>query len=81
VPQNKDEPYQDEAFLRFGKLVEQLRKKQEWSQELLADKLGVDRSYVSSLESGKRNPTLRTIIEISRLFAVDLKFAGKSLLH
>ncbi|MBP7863810.1 helix-turn-helix transcriptional regulator [bacterium] len=62
-------------------MVQRLRKGKNWSQEYLAGEIGVDRSYISSLERGLRNPTLRTIIEISALFETDLVFAGKSIIE
>ena len=80
MPQKRDQPYQDKALQKFGALVQRLRKRRNWSQEVLADEIGVDRSYISSLERGLRNPTLRTIVEISILFEMDLTFAGKSLI-
>lgn len=80
MPQRKDQPYQDKALQKFGAMVQRLRKRKNWSQEVLADEIGVDRSYISSLERGLRNPTLRTMVEISVLFEEDLVFAGKSLI-
>jgi transcriptional regulator with XRE-family HTH domain len=57
---------------RFGKQVKIFRQEKGWTQELFADELQVDRSYVSSLERGLRNPTLKTIARIAAIFGVSV---------
>lgn len=60
----------------FGAQVKKLRLQSGLSQEAFADKCGLDRTYVSGIERGVRNPTLEVIsvlaagleIEISKLF-------------
>ncbi|MCC7531965.1 MAG: helix-turn-helix transcriptional regulator [Candidatus Melainabacteria bacterium] len=54
------------AIRKFGKRVKELRIERRWSQEELAFELDVDRSYVSSLERGQRNPTLKTIARVAK---------------
>lgn len=44
----------------FGLVVRRARINKGLSQEALAAKAGLDRTYVSSLERGRRNPTLTT---------------------
>jgi transcriptional regulator with XRE-family HTH domain len=66
------------AIKRFGKQVKTLRLERGWTQEFLADELEVDRSYVSSLERGMRNPTLKTIARIASIFKVTIsKLCGQ----
>lgn len=77
--QKKDKNH-SKAKIRFGHELRKLRILSAWSQEELAAKLGVDRSYISSLECGNRNPTLETMISIAVLFNVKLAFAEASLL-
>ncbi len=43
---------------RFGERLRTLRKRKGLTQAELADKLGLDRSYVGEIEQGKRNPCL-----------------------
>ena len=43
------------------------------TQESLATKLGVDRSYVSYLVAGKRQPALDLAVRISRLTGVPVE--------
>ena len=43
----------------------ELRIRRRVSQAALADKLGYSVSYISKLERGEMNPTLRTLLDIS----------------
>jgi transcriptional regulator with XRE-family HTH domain len=60
------------AIRKFGKRVREMRRSVGWSQDELAFELEIDRSYVSSLERGERNPTLKTIVKISKTFDVTV---------
>ena len=55
-------PPVDESTLAevFGLAVRKIRMEQGMSQEQLAGAAGLDRTYVSGLERGRRNPTLTT---------------------
>ena len=41
------------------------------SQAALADKLGYSASYISKLERGEMNPTLRTLFDLADSFAIE----------
>lgn len=56
------------AMKRLGKRIKSFRQEKRWTQESFADELQVDRSYVSSLERGLRNPTLKTMVRIATIF-------------
>ena len=64
----------------FGKNVRYWRKKRELSQEELADRAQLHTTYVSGIETGYRNPTVKVIsriadaldIEPAELFALEL---------
>jgi transcriptional regulator with XRE-family HTH domain len=45
---------------RFGLAVRAARRERGWAQEQLSEAAGLDRTYVSGLERGQRNPTLTT---------------------
>lgn len=47
-----------------------LRKERGISQELLADKARIDRSYMGGIERGERNPTLTMIRRIAKALRV-----------
>lgn len=58
------------------KIIE-LRKKNGWSQEELADKLGVSRQSVSKWESAQAVPDMNRIIKMSEIFGVSTDFLLK----
>ncbi len=45
-----------------------LRAERRWSQESLADSLGVSRQTVNSIETGKYDPSLRLAFQLAREF-------------
>lgn len=51
-------------LLAFGKAVRQARKARGLSQEDFADRCGIDRSYMGSVERGERNLALVNIEKI-----------------
>jgi transcriptional regulator with XRE-family HTH domain len=50
---------------RFGETVRKLRLKLGVSQEDLADRAGLHRTYISLLERGLRNPSLTVIAQLA----------------
>lgn len=54
-----------------------LRKKMGWSQEQLAEQLGISRQSVSKWESGASIPDLDKIINLSKLFGVSTDYLLK----
>ncbi len=49
----------------YGKKVKKIRKSRGVSQESLADLAGLDRTYISDIENGKRNVSIETIFKIA----------------
>ena len=45
-----------------------LRAERNWSQAILAEKLGVSRQTINAIEMGKYDPSLPLAFSISRLF-------------
>jgi len=60
----------------FGNQLKTLRKERNISQEELAFKAELDRTYISGLECGKRNPTLKILVKL----AVSLNMSPSELL-
>jgi transcriptional regulator with XRE-family HTH domain len=56
-----------------GRNVQRLRVEAGLSQSALAERMGVDRAYVSGLELGQRNPTVVTLWHIAEALGVKLK--------
>lgn len=58
--------YEEIAHRRaFGKCVQGLRLARGWTQEEMAERVDVHRSYLAAIESGSRNPTLDVIVKIA----------------
>mgnify|MGYP004457172673 FL=1 len=57
--------------------ITMLRKRSGWSQEELAEKLGVSRQAVSKWESGASLPDLDRMVKISQLFCVSTDYLLK----
>jgi len=57
---------------RFGNRIRDLRKAQGFSQEAFADKCGLDRTYISGIERGKRNVALCNIEAIAKAFSISI---------
>ncbi len=60
-----------ELELVFGELLKKYRLQTGMSQESLAFQAELDRTYISLLEHGKRQPTLTTLFALSK--ALQLK--------
>lgn len=58
--------------VRFGRRVRTLREDAELSQEAFADKCGLDRTYISGIERGRRNVSLRNIEVIAKALGLTL---------
>ena len=58
--------------IQFGKRVRELRMAAGLSQEKFALKIGMDRTYYASVESGKRNISLQNIEKIAKGFGVSI---------
>jgi transcriptional regulator with XRE-family HTH domain len=57
---------------RFGFRVQRLRKAKGLSQEKLAHKVGVHRTYMGFVERGERNPTLTKIERMAKALGVSI---------
>jgi transcriptional regulator with XRE-family HTH domain len=61
-------PTPEEAF---GLVLRKLRTEKGFSQERLALEGNLDRTFISLLERGKRQPSLTTIIHISSVLGIS----------
>ncbi len=55
----------------FGKILKKIRAEKGFSQEKLALEADLDRTFISLLERGLRQPSLNTLLQISK--ALDTK--------
>ena len=63
----------DKIEVRFGHRIKELRVKQGISQEELAFRCGLSKKYISDVERGTRNISLKSIEKISKGFSVNIK--------
>jgi transcriptional regulator with XRE-family HTH domain len=57
---------------RFGDRLRQFRQAQGWTQVVMAEKVGIDRSYISDMERGKKNVCLPTLEILAQAFGVTI---------
>ena len=57
---------------KVGQRIKELRTKQGLSQEEFAFKCELDRTYITSLERGKRNISLENLEKIAKAFNMSL---------
>ena len=55
----------------FGKILQDERKAKKISQEKLSKLTGLDRTFISLIENGKRNPTFATILKICSALEIN----------
>jgi transcriptional regulator with XRE-family HTH domain len=55
----------------FGEVIRDIRKAKQISQETLADASNLDRSFISLLECGHKQPSLVTIFQLAKAFNVS----------
>ena len=66
-----DEARREEVKTRFGARMRQLRKARKMSQEAVALKSGLDRSYLGQIERGESNVALINIHRIAEALEVE----------
>lgn len=55
----------DKKIILFGEVIGQLRRNRGISQEDLAERAGVHRTYISQLERGLKSPTLVVLMKLA----------------
>jgi transcriptional regulator with XRE-family HTH domain len=55
----------------FGLVVRELRKERKLSQESLADEAALDRTFLSQLETGRKQPSLLTILRLAQALQIE----------
>ena len=58
---------------KVGSRIKELRRALELSQEKLALKAEVDRTYLAGVEQGKRNPSIKSLANFLKICNVDYK--------
>lgn len=66
---------QSEAEIRqcLAAQIARHRRKRDWTQEELASRSGVPRTYIADLEGGRRNPSVATLLRIANGLGLPLR--------
>jgi transcriptional regulator with XRE-family HTH domain len=65
-------PKRDKTLAAFGRNVAKVRTERGLSQDKLAEQAKVDRTYVSGIERGVRNPGIKVVIRLARGLRVSI---------
>jgi transcriptional regulator with XRE-family HTH domain len=65
-------PVRDKTLAAFGRNVARLRVEKGFSQDKLAEKADLDRTYLSGIERGVRNPGIKVVIRLARALGVTV---------
>ena len=62
----------EDICVRLGKRVRKLRQERGWTQDYLAVHTGLGRPFISTIESGKKEPCLRSLEILATAFGLSL---------
>ena len=65
----------DRALIRLGETLRAAREAKGWSQEELASRCDVHRTYVGSVERGEYNVTILTLRRFTKALGISLRDA------
>ncbi len=64
---------EQEILIRFGKTIQNIRKDRNMSQEQLAEKADLHRTYIGMIERAEKNITLKNIHKLATALGVTIK--------
>lgn len=64
---------------QFGIRIKELRTEKKLSQESLANSAEIDRTYIQSIEKGKRNVSIITVEKLANALNVSIETLFKNL--
>ncbi len=69
----EENKHSDEEYLiALGKRIKMLRLKKKISQTEIAYRCGFDKSNYNTIESGKRNPTVTSLLKIAKALDINI---------
>ena len=63
-----------QARLTVGDRIKKRRNELGWTQDLLAEKAGISKSFLSDLENGKRSVSADNLLDIARALSLSLDY-------
>lgn len=64
---------------QFGIRIKELRTQKKLSQESLANSADIDRTYIQSIEKGKRNVSITTVEKLANALNISIETLFKNL--
>jgi transcriptional regulator with XRE-family HTH domain len=61
-----------DLLVRLGDRIQKLRKRRGWTQVVMAEKIGLDRSFIADVERGKRNISILNLELIAKGLELSL---------
>lgn len=58
-------------MIKIGENIKRLREERNWTQTELSQITGIHPNYISAIERGVRNPSLKIVGKLSEAFAID----------
>jgi transcriptional regulator with XRE-family HTH domain len=58
--------------VKLGKRLRSLRKQRQWTQVYMAEYVGMDRSFISDLENGRKEICLRNLELLATTFGMTI---------
>ena len=62
----------EDLLIRLGQRISRLRKQRGWTQAEMAERIGIDRSFLADVERGKRNISILNLELIANGLQVSL---------
>ena len=59
-------------LITFGEKVQHERKKRKWTQETLAEKANLHRTYIGMIERAEKNVSLKNVAKIAEALSLSL---------
>ena len=63
-------PKRDPVLTAFGQNVRKRREARHFTQEVLAERAELDRTYISDIERGTRNPGIKNVVRLASALGV-----------
>lgn len=61
-----------QLYIRLGRIISHERQKRKLSQERLAFLTGIDKTFISRIERGKTNVTVKILNKIAKIFRAKI---------
>lgn len=60
--------------MSVGKTIKEIRKQRNLTQKQLADQIEISRSYLSDIENGNKNPSIKTTQRLAEKLGVTVAY-------